>query len=251
MGPAATSRLVSVAALIALLAAAPAVAQPASEDWTHTIVVYGWGAGLSGEAGVGGVEADVDVGFSELLQNLEAGGMLAYRGSNDRWAVMGNVIFVGLGATKDLPLGGTADVDVDQWILEADGAWRANDRFEVLFGLRAYSLDLATKIRNSPLASAQADGSKTWIDPVVGARVQVPLGKSWSFVGRGDLGGFGVGSDLSWQAVARFDWQGSQRVGMSFGYLLLDVDYEAGEAQDLFGYDMTTAGPFLALTIRL
>jgi len=34
------------------------------------------------------------------------------------------------------------------------------------------------------------------------ARIQYPLGDRWSLAGYADIGGFGLGSDLSWQAMA-------------------------------------------------
>ena len=174
--------------------------------------------------------------------------MVAYRGTSGPWAVMANAVFVGLGATKDLPLGGAADVDVDQAILEIDGAYAITERFEVVFGLRGVATDVAVEVRSPLLSTLNGDDSKSWIDPLVGARFEVPMGKKWAFVGRGDIGGFGLGSDLAWQATAHFDWQISPHVGMAFGYELLDMDYDDGEGPDEFRYDMTMQGPFVAVT---
>lgn len=219
-------------------------AQAQAQDWRHTVLVYGLAAGLSGETAVRGLEADVDVGFSEILENLEAGGMAAYRGETQRWAVMANVIYMGLGVTKDGGAGFTFDADVDQWLIEVDGAWRCSDRFEVLAGLRGASIDVAVEARHPTLGTADRDGSESWVDPVVGARVQIPIGKSWSFTGRGDAGGFGIGSDLTWQAVAQFQWRLGDTMGLAVGYLAVYADYEDGHG---FRYDVTSQGPFVGL----
>ena len=249
-------RIVAFAvALSVVLTVSPAAAQstppqtaPASEGWRHTLVLYGLGAGLSGETAVRGLEADVDVGFSDLLENLEAGGMAAWRGETDRWALMANAVFVGLGATKDGAGNTTADVDVDQAWLEFDGAYRFSNRFEVLFGARGMALDTTVEVRQPLLGSTERNAGKSWVDPVVGARFAVLIGKKWSFVGRGDVGGFGVGSDFTWQAVAHFDWRIGKTVGMVFGYQVLDVDYEDGEGSDLFRFDAAIAGPLVGVT---
>ena len=242
-------RWLKVALTLAAVAAgvSPVVAQAQPEGWRHTILVYGLAAGLSGETAVRGLEADVDVGFSEVLEDLEAGGMAAYRAESKRWAVMANVIYMGLGATKDAGASVTFDVDIDQWLLEVDGSWRYSDRLEFLAGLRFASIDVAVESRHPTLGTAEQDGSESWVDPVVGARVQIPIGKSWSFTGRGDIGGFGVGSDLTWQAVAQFQWRLGETLGLSLGYLAIYADYEDGDGSDLFRYDVTSQGPFAGM----
>jgi hypothetical protein len=237
---------IGIAALVILAAGGPAAA--ATDEWQHTLALYAWGAGLSGESTVHGADADVDLSLSEILEDLEMAGMAAYRGERGPWAVMANGVFVGLGATEDLPIGGAADVDVDLSVLEVDGAYAITDRFEVLFGLRGVAVDVALEVRSPLFPTFSDDQNKSWLDPLVGARFEVPMGQRWSFVGRGDVGGFGVGSDFAWQATAHFDWRISPHVGMAFGYEALDMDYDDGEGADEFRYDMIIQGPFLAVT---
>ena len=69
-----------------------------------------------------------------------------------------------------------------------------------------------------------------------------------SFVARADVGGFGVGSDFAWQAVARIDWKFSEKVSATFGYRALDADYEDGEGSSRFLYDVLTTGPVAGMT---
>jgi len=235
-------------AALAMLLVVPPAAAASSAGWEHGVAAYLWGAGLSGESTVHGLDADVDLGFSEILENLEAAGMVAYRGKGGPWAVMSNAVFWVHGETEDLPLGGAADVDVDMAILEVDGAYEIAKGGELLFGLRGVSMDLAVELRSPVLPTSDADQGKSWIDPLIGARFEVPMGKKWAFVGRGDIGGFGVGSDLAWQATAHFDWHLSPHVGMAFGYEVLDMDYADGSGADEFRFDMTMQGPFVAVT---
>ena len=49
--------------------APPTIAQ--SEPWQFTIAAPGWMAGLDGTIGVRGVNADIDVGFDQILQHLD------------------------------------------------------------------------------------------------------------------------------------------------------------------------------------
>ena len=220
----------------------------AAAGWRHEVALYLLAAGLDGEVTVRGLDADVDVSFSDIMENLEAGGMAAYRGTNGRWAVMANGVFMGLGATKDGRLGGRTDVDVDQAALEIDGTYRLNERLELLFGVRGRAIDVTAAVDSPPLPETRESADQRWIDPLVGLRVGVPMGGKWSFIGRGDIGGFGVGSDLAWQVIARFDWRITPRFGASFGYQILDEDFEEGDGADRFRYEVTTLGPVVGVT---
>ena len=176
--------------------------------------------------------------------------MVAYRGVRGDWALMANAIFIGLGASKDLPLGGTADVDFDEAILEVDGGWRFARHWELYFGVRLVDIDATLEVRPITGTDQSAEGSKSWVDPLVGLRFEVPMGKRWSFVGRGDIGGFGVGSDFAWQAMGHFDWRISKHFGTVFGYVALDMDYADGSGSDYFLYDVVAEGPFAAATFH-
>lgn len=229
--------------------ASAADAAPAGgEKWQHTAALYMLAAGMSGEAAIGPVGADVDVSFSEILENLEIGAFAAYRGTNGTWSVMVNTMFIGLGATKDGRLGGAADVDFDQAMLEVDAGWRYAKHFELYFGLRATDLDMNLEVRPAIGATQNADDQQTWVDPLVGIRFETPMGSNWTFVARGDVGGFGVGSDFAWQAMTHFDWRISKHWGAAFGYVALDMDYEDGDGSDYFKYDIIATGPFAAAT---
>jgi hypothetical protein len=237
-------RSIATVALIAL--AAPATL---AGDTKHSVSGYFLGAGMDGTTAVGPVEADVNVGFSDILENLEFGAMAAYRVERDRWVVTADFIYMGLGATKDSSGGFLkADVDLTQTMLEVDGAYKQTDRLEWLFGLRYSGIDAEIALTPDVGPVVEADGKESWIDPVVGARWIQPIGAKWAFVARADVGGFGVGSDFAWQAVARFDWKFSEKVSATFGYRALDADYEDGEGSSRFLYDVLTTGPVAGMT---
>jgi hypothetical protein len=67
---------------------------------------------------------------------------------------------------------------------------------------------------------------------------------------RGDIGGFGAGSDFSWQALGLLDWQPWQHVSISAGIRALGVDYETGSGLDRFVYDATTWGPLFWVNLK-
>ena len=65
-------------------------------------------------------------------------------------------------------------------------------------------------------------------------------------VGYGDVGGFGAGSDFTWQVALGAAYDFSKTISGKFGYRYLSVDYDKGG----FAYDMKTRGVHLGLGIR-
>jgi hypothetical protein len=86
-------------------------------------------------------------------------------------------------------------------------------------------------------------GAKGWIDPIIGFRARYNLTDQIYLVSKGDIGGFGVGSDLSWQAYGAFGYQLNNQWSTELGYRYLSVDYSQGG----FVYDSNMSGLFLGL----
>lgn len=226
-----------------------AVASPASAgEWKHEVAPYLWGAALDGSVGIGGISADADLSFSDILDNLEMGFMGAYRATRDRYSITMDVVYMGLGATGHGP-GGLlkADVDVDQLGLSADVGYAATERFTVYGGLRYVALDSTVKLTGPQGGTQSADTDEDWVDPYVGARYTIPFSDIWSANLQGDIGGFGVGSDFTWQAIASVRWRITPRTGMAMAYRYLDMDYENGNGSNAFKYDMANSGPALGV----
>jgi hypothetical protein len=84
----------------------------------------------------------------------------------------------------------------------------------------------------------EADGGFT--DPIVGARFRRDLTeKLWVNV-RGDVGGFGAGSDFSWFLTSAGGFRVSKLISLDFGYRIWDFDYASDE--ELKRLDLALAG---------
>ena len=109
-------------------------------------------------------------------------------------------------------------------------------------GARYYAAD--SRLEPTPL---EADVS--WVDPLAGVRWNWDISDTWSTNLRGDIGGFGVGSDLSGQGVAVVDWQPWQHVSITGGLRALWVKYGtdkgADKGADNYELDMTFWAPLL------
>ena len=218
-----------------------------AEDWTHEIAPYVWGAGMDGTTGLGGVSADVDASFGDILDNLELGFMGMYRGTRDRFSVTIDAVYMGLGATGRGPGDLVkADVDMDQAALEVDLGYEVLEHLTVFGGLRYNDLSVEVET-NGPLGRQSVDGDENWVDPVVGALYVLPFAEQWSATIRGDIGGFGIGSDFAWQGLASLRWQASPSFGVLAAYRYISMDYESGSGSKSFTYDMAMSGPALGV----
>ena len=221
------------------------VARSAAQPTAATYVdfsLYGLGAAMSGEVTVGNATADLNVGFDEILDHLEFGAMGFGRVGRDRWSFTAEVVYMGLGASKDL-----VSSDFDQWVIEARVASRVSPRLEPLVGVR-YN-NLSGEIRGP--FGRNPSGTQDWWDPIVGATASMPVGRTLSLALHGDVGGFGIGSDLTWQAYPYLDWSFMETASLQAGYRWLDVDYESGSGAETFRYDVLTQGPQVGVTVRL
>ncbi len=246
MNARASLKLIAIAAL--LLFGPYAVAQPSPGEWQFTIAPYLVAAGMNGSIAVAGSEAEVDVPFSTILDNLELGGMLHFDMMNERWVISSDLIFMNLEDDQDVA-NGTATTTMDETLFELAGGYRVSPAVILLAGARW--VDLGTGISfSAPNAEGGGDASKSWVDPFVGVHVTAPLATRWRLGVHGDIGGFGVGSDLAWHAYADIGFQASDLVSILLGYRAIDMDYEEGEGPDRFTYDVLTAGPQLGVAFR-
>ena len=220
----------------------------AAAEWKHELAPYLWGSAMEGTVGIGDITAETEMSFSDILDDLEFGFMGTYRASRDRYSVTVDAIYMGLGATEKGP-GGLlkADIDLDQVGLEADFGYALSERFALLAGLRYVSLDADVKVTGPLGNELSASEGQDWVDPVVGAIYTWPLADEWTLNLRSDVGGFGIGSDFAWQAMATLRWQFSPRTALGVAYRYLDIDYEDGNGDDYFKYDVATSGPAMGV----
>lgn len=97
-------------------------------------------------------------------------------------------------------------------------------------------------------------GDVTWVDPIVGLRIRHQFAPGHELTVSGDIGGFGVGSRFSWQAIGAYKWAFAKTHGVTWsgllGYRALYVDYSKGSGDTLYSYDMLTHGPVVGVSAR-
>jgi len=231
-----------------LLVGPNAAAQSSPGGWEFTIAPYLVGAAMDGTVGVKGHDVKLDVPFSKIWDNLHMGAMAHFDMKNDRWLVSSDLIYMNLQQSTEVA-NGTAKVTVTETLFEVAGGYRVSPAVTLLAGGRL--VDLGNELGFSgPNADSSGKQSRSWVDPFVGAQLNVPMSDHWWFDLHGDVGGFGVGSKNAWQAYADVGYRASDLVSVYVGYRALDMDYESGSGSTLFKYDVLTSGPQLGVAFH-
>jgi hypothetical protein len=232
--------------VIAVLAATFCVGLQAAEnsdgwEWRLTPLYY-WSLNIRGNQSSGSDNPPVDVDrFDFAFEGAFSANLEGIR--NDRWGFYADIIWTDLSNTDNKD-GSRLDFRYGQ--AEFDALYRTavgNHTFDWLAGLRYYN----NKFEQQPAA---LKGNEDWVDPLIGVRWKWPFAESLTLTLRGDIGGFGVGSDWSWQVLALMDWHPWEHVSITGGVRTLTVDYSNGDGSDFFVYDITMWGPVLGVSFR-
>jgi hypothetical protein len=231
-----------IMAVAALFLSGAVVADDATGwDWRLTPLYY-WSINMGGNQSSGSENPPVDTNDYEF--KFEGAFSADFGGVYDnRWGFVADLIWVDMSNTNKAR---DSKMEFSYLQAELDGFYRipiGRQSVDWLVGLRYYDTDFE-------LTPSSIGGEKDWVDPIVGARWGWSMSERWSLVVRGDVGGFGIGSDLSWQVYALADWQPWQHVSFTGGLRALGIDYRAGEESNLFAYDITVWGPLAGVSIK-
>jgi hypothetical protein len=240
-------RRFSTFVLLGLLASPAAHA----EEPTNTLLLYVLGVGIGGEAEVGPYSTDIDVPASEVFDHLEFGAMGSYRRDSGKWSFQADGLFASLAGEQTAAAGlSRTTLDLDQLMFEVDGGYELTDNFELVIGARYWDFDTRITLQGQgPTGTtiASSESSRDWVDPLIGVRVVAPIGDRWTFVARGDVGGFGVGSDFAWHVTAFFNWHFGENFSVLFGYRFFDFEFEDRGGADQLALDMQESGPGIGI----
>ena len=218
----------------------------AKAKWHYLAEVYLMFPGMSGYIQVADLPpVEVDANAGDIFGHLKMGMMFYFEATNDNWAITSDLLYMKLGqdvTPRHVVTGGNITMKQTAW--EIAGFKRITPWLEGGLGGRLVSLysglDIET-INDSRSGSA----SKTWVDPIIIIRSQGAIKGKWLLQFRGDIGGFGLGSNFSWQLQAYVGYRFSKLFQTSIGYRYISIDYDKGEGTDRFVYDVDTYGPVI------
>jgi opacity protein-like surface antigen len=246
---------------------APAKRLIGDEPYEFSLKIYGWLPSMEGHAGLGKDGSSVNLGYGDVLSNLDTFQSYVPLDLDARlghWGVTSDFFyFRAVASTQTGPRGGVSvGVAGQQTIWEMAGyyrigTWALNPNLgnsislDVLGGARynrlGGSLDVATHRH-----AISVGGTQEWWDPIVGPRVNWILDERFKLFARGDVGGFGIEgcSHFTWQFIGGGDWNITKNCFLEAGYRILSTDYDTGSGINHFKYDVREGGPFIALGVK-
>jgi opacity protein-like surface antigen len=256
--------ILSVCLLTGLATVPAAQAQESAETankWQFEITPYFLAAAMNGTNGVGGVSVDIDMGFDDIWNNLDAGLMGMFEARKGPWTFAFDAVYFRLkdeqtkswtGPAGNVTVKGDVEATMTQQLYTGWVGYRLmdnNTKLDLTGGVRhtivenEFNIVLNSSGNLFPGGTRNLEGRQSWSDPIIGARVATPFSKKWSVYGYGDIGGFGVGSDITYQLLGGIRWQISKIVSAKLAYRYLYQDYE----DDGFIWDMSYHGPMLGV----
>lgn len=216
--------------------AVPSLAQ--AGDWDFEINPYLWMPSVSSDLNIGlNPPVEGEGSFFDLLNGVF---MVNGQARKDEWSIIGDFAYLNLkdelaqtsaGALAEWELSGTmTTIGAGYAVYETPTV-----RVEALGGFRWWDVNLDTRV-----LVFESEANRSWVDPLVGIRFEAPLGDSFEISGMANVGGFGVGSEYQWEAIAQIDWNINETLSLAAGYRHLYVDLEKSGLV----WDMTLSGPF-------
>lgn len=234
------------------------------DPWRFEIAAYLWLPDIDGPVGAAGIEGTIDWGIDDWVDVIDDAG-LAGIGSLEvgygRFGAFFETYFYNLESRSQSLLFNesvdlrriSADLGVSYTVYQREASTELAEplRVDVLGGLRYSSINI--DVRLSPRLPIGSDlvvsRTEEWVEPFIGARAVVPLSERWSLLGRLTLGGFDVGSRLTWDLMAAARYRVTSAVTVLGGYRIIDIDYNRGSGLDEFLFDVQAQAPFIALVV--
>ena len=247
----------------AIFGISPVLAQTDSsvpeDEWQFSGAIYLWGADMGGTTMRG---SEVEVGFSDLVDNLEMAFMGAFAARKNNWSFLTDVIYLDIGVENttelSIPIGGnllpvttTTDLDVKSWVMHFAGGYNlyseGKSRLDLIGGARYLDLSMDLFLELQSLGPGQSrtisESLSAW-DGIVGLKGHASLGERWYLPYYVDVGA--GQSKLTWQATAGIGFRAGRVWDFALVYRHLEWDLDSTRVID----DINISGPTLGVIFR-
>jgi len=222
-----------------------------SEKWEWNLAPYVWAVGMKGDLTVKNLEVPLNLKFGDVVENVNIGVMLHAEAKKNRWSIMTDIFYAKINQNEfpeQVLMDLNTEITITQKMIELGGAYTFTElntfKMDFLLGARYFSLN--TEIDADNLSAIVIE--ENFIDPFVGVRF-INHWNKFSLGGRIDVGGFGVGSEVSYKYNVGAGYQFTELFKLDIGYQVYNPRYENNN-QDLI-YDLASQGFILGGNFRL
>jgi YfaZ precursor len=229
---------------------------PADDGWHFAVSPYLWFPGFHGTFAGPNRAVGVHASATDLISHLRIGLMGAVEARHKRLLLPLDLVWVRLGKDRDIPMlpppatATSANMTGTLFFLTPKVGVRLIDaekiKIDALAGFRYWYFGENLKFSPSAL-NLNFSRSQDWVDPLVGGRIQLALTEKIAITAFGDVGGWGVGSQLEYQAGGLLGYKIKQNWTLQAGYRYINFDYRANRART-FVVNTTVAGVVAGLT---
>lgn len=238
-------------ACLAVALATPALAQ--DSGWSFALSPYAWTPGLTSSVETAWGTVEVDKSIGDVLSDLDLAFMGAFEARNGRWSLITDLFYADLSQSRSTPLGvlfSRAKIETEAKILNGYVGYRVFEGGQVavdlMAGFRVNSIDLDLSLAPGLLAGQRFGMSETWVDPLIGGRMRFDITDGWFATVFADVGGFRVGSDLTWQIFGSLGYQFNGRWSVQGGWRYFAIE-KTINGRDI---EIDLNGPLLGFTMR-
>jgi hypothetical protein len=227
----------------------------AEEGWEFTLAPYLWTSGLSGDVrtSAGGPTASIDLSIKDVLDNLNLGLMGTAEAKKGRFSIVSDLFYANISKKDDVTVDTSSTADIKVGAKTFFGSLGAgydlySDERALVTGyasLRYWDVENELRVI-APAATFDQTVSENWVDPLVGVGASYDLGDGFLLRGYADIGGAGVGSDLTWSLLGLAGYQFNESVTAYAGWRYLSVDYD----DDGFLFDVSLSGPLVGVAFK-
>ena len=231
---------------LAIATAAPATAA----EWEFIVNPYFMAPAIDGDLGVGRFDAKVGASPSDVFSRLNWGVMGTVEANNGEWGFNLDVNYLNVDATDDRKR--RFSVNGHQAAYTATVLRRVHPAAWVYVGARLSDMGIRLDCNTDcpVVGDRSARRNKQWVEYLAGFRATLPFNDRVDLTVNADVGGFGIGSEVSVNAWPQLGLRISKRAKAMLGYRMIYVKHESGEGASRFVYDALTFGPTIGAEFR-
>jgi hypothetical protein len=215
-----------------------------SEDWKFSVGAYLWGSSIKGTTRAGD---DIDVGFSDILDDLEMAAMGIVEVRKGKWGLVSDIIYIRMAQDLNETPVSKEELTLDTWIIQSAATYnlvsQENYTLDVLAGARYLYIKADVDVDIGPVTLGGDISEGIW-NGIVGVRGYINLPKQWfssyhADVGTGD-------TKLTYQLLGNIGYK-FEKTAVVAGYRYLAWEFDQDD--DLGGIldEFILQGPYVGV----